>query len=380
MLRLCDIRVALVNCCALALAMLFGTGSLQAQDQMQNLCERPHIDGVPHVVMVLWRGPTTVEQGVQAYFDSRDLKFNVTCLSADRDSSRFVRLVEQAKELEPDLLYTWGTSATLAAVGTYDEKGAAFPTSQTPVLFTMVSYPVQSKIVPDFAGSGRNLTGSSHTVPLESQLKAMLAYRDVDRIGMIFNPREDNSVLNMRALGELTQREDINIELVAIRVPLKERQAESLGESGAEAEAGSGEEEVSEGQPDPSTLPELIARMAAQDVQFLYIGPDNFVGTNQETIIGEALSYGIPSFTGTELEILDGDALVGLVTPYYNLGLLNGSLIERILLDGEAPETIPISTLARFTYIVRMNVALRIGVFPPLDILEFARILEGETE
>ena len=380
MLRLCDIRVALVNCCALALAMLFGTGSLQAQDQMQNLCERPHIDGVPHVVMILWRGPTTVEQGVQAYFDSRDLKFNVTCLSADRDSSRFVRLVEQAKELEPDLLYTWGTSATLAAVGTYDGKGAAFPTSQTPVLFTMVSYPVQSKIVPDFAGSGRNLTGSSHTVPLESQLKAMLAYRDVDRIGMIFNPREDNSVLNMRALGELTKREDINIELVAIRVPLKERQAESLGESGAEAEAGSGEEEVSEGQPDPSTLPELIARMAAQDVQFLYIGPDNFVGTNQETIIGEALSYGIPSFTGTELEILDGDALVGLVTPYYNLGLLNGSLIERILLDGEAPETIPISTLARFTYIVRMNVALRIGVFPPLDILEFARILEGETE
>jgi putative ABC transport system substrate-binding protein len=362
----------------LALALVFGAGSLQAQDQMPNLCERPHIDGVPHVVMILWRGPTTVEQGVQAYFDNRDLTFNVTCLNANRNSSRFARLVAQAKELEPDLLYTWGTSATLAAVGTYDEDGSAFPTSQTPVLFTMVSYPVQSKVVPSFDGSGRNLTGSSHTVPLESQLKAMRAYRDVTRIGMIFNPREDNSVLNMREMRALT--EEIGIELVAIRVPLKERQAESLGESGAEAEAGSGEEEVSEGQPDPSTLPELIARMAAQDVQFLYIGPDNFVGTNQETIIGEALSYGIPSFTGTELEILDGDALVGLVTPYYNLGLLNGSLIERILLDGEAPETIPISTLARFTYIVRMNVALRIGVFPPLDILEFARILEGETE
>ncbi|WP_162946938.1 ABC transporter substrate-binding protein [Ruegeria sp. EL01] len=341
---------------------------------MPDLCERPHIDGVPHIVMILWRGPTTVEQGLQAYLDSRDLTFNVTCLSADRDSSRFAQLVEQAKELEPDLLYTWGTSATLAAVGTYEEDAAVFPVSQTPVLFTMVSYPVQSKIVPNFDGSGRNLTGSSHTVPLESQLKAMLAYRDVTRIGMIFNPREDNSVLNMHEMRALT--EEIGIELVAISVPLKERQ----DESDTEVEADRGDEEVSEGQPDPSTLPELIALMAAQDVQFLYIGPDNFVGTNQETIIGEALSYGIPSFTGTELEILDGDALVGLVTPYYNLGLLNGSLIERILLDGEAPETIPIGTLARFTYIVRMNVALRIGVFPPLDILEFARILEGESE
>jgi putative ABC transport system substrate-binding protein len=374
MLRLCNPRVALASWCALTLVTIFGAGSLRAQDQMPDLCERPHIDGVPHIVMILWRGPTTVEQGLQAYLDSRDLTFNVTCLSADRDSSRFAQLVEQAKELEPDLLYTWGTSATLAAVGTYEEDAAVFPVSQTPVLFTMVSYPVQSKIVPNFDGSGRNLTGSSHTVPLESQLKAMLAYRDVTRIGMIFNPREDNSVLNMHEMRALT--EEIGIELVAISVPLKERQ----DESDTEVEADRGDEEVSEGQPDPSTLPELIALMAAQDVQFLYIGPDNFVGTNQETIIGEALSYGIPSFTGTELEILDGDALVGLVTPYYNLGLLNGSLIERILLDGEAPETIPIGTLARFTYIVRMNVALRIGVFPPLDILEFARILEGESE
>ncbi len=378
MLRLCDLRAALAGWCALTLAMLFGAGSLQAQEQLPDLCERPHIDGLPHVVMILWRGPTTVEQGVQAYLDSRELKFNVTCLSADRNSSRFPRLVRQAKELEPDLLYTWGTSATLAAVGIYEEDIAAFPTSQIPVLFTMVSYPVQSKIVPSFEGSGRNLTGSSHTVPLESQLKAMLAYREVTRIGMIFNPREDNSVLNMHEMRELT--EEIGIELVAISVPLKKRQPESQDEAGSDVEAESGEDEVSEGQPDPSTLPELVARMAAQDVQFLYIGPDNFVGTNQETIIGEALSYGIPSFTGTELEILDGDALVGLVTPYYNLGLLNGSLMERILLDGEAPETIPISTLARFTYIVRMNVALRIGVFPPLDILEFARILEGEAE
>ncbi len=378
MLRLCDPRVALVALFALTWAMILGAGSVQAQDQRPDLCERPHVDGAPHIVMVLWRGPTTVEQGVQAYLDSRDLTFNITCLSADRDSSRFVRLVEQAKQLEPDLLYTWGTSATLAAVGTYEEDNAAFPTPQTPVLFTMVSYPVQSKIVPDFEGSGRNLTGSSHTVPLDSQLKAMQAYRDVTRIGMIFNPREDNSVLNMHEMRALT--EEIGIELVAIPVPLKERQVASQSQPGARDDAEIGAAEVSEGQPDPSTLPELIARMAAQDVQFLYIGPDNFVGTNQEAIIGEALSYGIPSFTGTELEILNGDALVGLVTPYYNLGLLNGSLIERILLEGEAPEAIPISTLARFTYIVRMNVALRIGVFPPLDILEFARILEGEAE
>lgn len=378
MLRLCDPRVVLSKRFVLMLAMLFGAGSLQAQDQLPNLCERPHVEGAPHIVMVLWRGPTTVEQGVQAYLDSRDLTFNITCLSADRNSARFARLVEQAKELEPDLLYTWGTSATLAAVGTYEEDASAFPTAQTPVLFTMVSYPVQSKIVPDFEGSGRNLTGSSHTVPLDAQLKAMQAYRDVTRIGMIFNPREDNSVVNMHEMRALT--EEIGIELVAIPVPLKERQDDPAGEAGAETPLDRDRDEVSEGQPDPSTLPELIARMAAQDVQFLYIGPDNFVGTNQDTIIGEALSHGIPSFTGTELEILRGDALVGLVTPYYNLGLLNGSLIERILLDGEAPEAIPISTLARFTYIVRMNVALRIGVFPPLDILEFARILEGEAE
>ena len=372
MLRLFDPRISLVGLLALALFMV----PERTQAQAATLCERPHVDGAPHVVMVLWRGPTSVERGVQAYLDTRDLSVNFTCLSADRDSSRFATLVRQAKALEPDLLYTWGTSATLAAVGTFEDEPKMFPTAQTPVLFTMVSYPVQSKVVPNFDGSGRNLTGSSHTVPLESQLKAMQAYRDVTRIGMIFNPREVNSVLNMHEMRALT--EEIGIELVALPVPLIERHSDA----GDRPQAGqdTGFDDIAEGQPDPSALPELIGRMASQDIQFLYIGPDNFVGTNQEAIIGEALSHGIPSFTGTELEILEGDALVGLVTPYYNLGLLNGSLIERIVLDNEAPETIPISTLARFTYIVRMNVARRIGVFPPLDILEFARILDGEAE
>jgi putative ABC transport system substrate-binding protein len=329
-----------------------GGGAALAQDD--TVCDPPHVAGAKSMVMLLWRGPTEVERGFRDYIESRDLEINVTCLSIKRDRSLLPGLIAEARALKPDLVYTWGTSVTMATVGLHDDHDPQQNITDIPVIFTMVSYPVGSGIVPSFESPGRNITGSSHTVPLEAQLRAMQAYRTTTRIGVLFNPLENNSVINVQQLQALSATS--GVEIVALPVPLD-----------------------AAGEPDTSGLPALVAQLAAREPQFLYIGPDSFIGDHRDVVIAEALGHGVPAFTGTELEILDGDAMIGLVTGYYNLGQYMGSLAERILFNGEAPEDIPVRRLSRFTYLLRLEVAKTLGLFPPLKVLDFARILEVRT-
>jgi putative tryptophan/tyrosine transport system substrate-binding protein len=314
------------------------------------ICDRPHVAGAPHVVMLLWRGPTEVERGFLAHVEARGMALNVTCLSADRNAANLPDMVARARALAPDLVYTWGTGVTLAAVGRADRVDPEVHITDRPVLFTMVAYPVESGLVPSFAEPGRNVTGATHTVPLLAQLRAMRAYRPVSSIGVIFNPLEVNSIINVQQLTETAEAE--GIEVIALPVLLD-----------------------AAGLPDPSSLSLLVARLAARQPQFLFIGPDSFIGEHREAVIGAALASGLPAFTGTELEIAEGSAMLGLVTSYYNLGRYMGSLVEQVLFEGLDPRDIPVRTLSRFTFMVRLPVAQRLGLYPPLEVLDFAQIL-----
>lgn len=330
---------------------VLAAGPARAAEDGPTICERPHVEGYHHIVMLLWRGPTQVEAGFLSYVRENDLPFNVTCLSAERDAEKLPGMVARAKALRPDLIYTWGTSVTLATLGEYDAVAPDRHVVDIPVIFTMVSYPAKSRIVPSFESSGRNATGATHVVPLEAQIRAMQAYRPVQRLGVVYNPLESNSVLNVRQLKELGQRR--GFEVLAAPVELD-----------------------AQGAPMPESLPRLIAELAAQEPQFLYIGPDTFIGQNRETVIGTALEHGVPTFTSTELEILRGRAMVGLVTRYVNLGRYMAHLAERVLLEGVAPSDIPVSTLSRFTYAVRLSVAAELELYPPMKVLNYAHVLD----
>jgi putative ABC transport system substrate-binding protein len=315
------------------------------------VCDLPHEPGHKEIAMLLWRGPTRVEAGFLAYVRDNDLPFNFTCLSAESDADNLPDMVAKAKAMAPDLVYSWGTSTTRATLGEYDKVDPAKHVTDIPVLFAMVSYPVESRIVPSFESSGRNATGATHTVPLEAQIRAIQAYRPIRRLGVLYNPLENNSVVNIRALKALAREQDFQVIDIPVEIDAQQR-------------------------PDPSSLPRLVSELAAREPQFLYIGVDSFIGAHRDTVIGEALKHGIPSFTATELEILRGDAMIGLYTSYFNLGRYMGYLAERVLLDGEDPAAIPVSTLSRFTYALRLEVARELEIYPPLDVLSYATILD----
>jgi len=308
------------------------------------------------VFMVLWRGETEVEAGFRAHFEERGLPVNITVRSLDRDIGRLPSIIAEISEVDPDIVYSWGTSVTLGLAGRDPdlmEGPDDFPPQilDRPIVFTMVSQPIKSRIIKRFGPTGRNVTGVSHLVPLEAQLEAMRAYMPVDRIAVIFTPSELNSVLAVEKLTEAGQH--LNIRIDQYPVPLD-----------------------TAGQPDPASLPILVASVAASGPQFLYLGPDSFLGQYAQEITDIANSYRLPSFASVEHMLSASDALYGLVAPYQKVGRFTATKAERILFDDADPSEVPVELLPEFSYRIRSDVARELGIFPRLALLDYAVIVE----
>ncbi len=304
-----------------------------------------------HVFMVTWRGETDVEHGFRAYMRERGIRVQYTLRDLARHRSRIPGIIEEIRATRPDLVHTFGTSATLGILGPWEGAEPGAHIEGIPGVFSIVAYPIQARIVESFEYTGRSVTGTAFLAPVETQLQALLAYRSFERLGVIYNPLEKNSVINVEELREAAQAR--GIELLEAPVPLNDA-----------------------GRPNPMRLPALVDDLAARGVEFMYMGPDSFVTVNSVEISTAAASHGIATFAGTEATFGRSQAMLGLVSRYYLIGKLAGAQAERILVGGERPENIPVASLARFSLLIRMPMALKLGIYPPLDLLRIAQVLD----
>ena len=68
--------------------------------------------------------------------------------------------------------------------------------------------------------------------------------------------------------------------------------------------------------------------------------------------------------------------MLGLVSRYELVGRLAASKVEDILINGVSPADIPIETLDRFSYLIRLSSARRLALYPPLSLLDYAEIIK----
>lgn len=299
----------------------------------------------PHVVMLLWRGETEVEQGFRAELADAGIAAEITVMNMDRDLGRLPAALDQIRDLRPDLVYTWGTGITMGTVGRWDAVDPAVHLTDIPVVFTMVAAPWRTGIAAPPGQVRPTVTGTSHIAPLASQIGAIRAYLPMTRLGIVYNPAEANSVSNVADLTALGRTQTFTL----LEAPAPDA--------------------------DPDTIPALVADLAARGAEVLYIGPDNFIGTHRDRLTEAGFAHGLPTFTATELEIRDGDALMGLVSRYEQVGRLAARKARAILADGVAPGDVPVETLERFSYIVRMSAAHRLDLYPPLPLLDYAEVI-----
>ena len=236
-----------------------------------------------------------------------------------------------AKQFESDgvrLVIAMGTTAT---------SGAFKELKDTPIVLSLVWDPVESGFAKSWTSSGTNVTGSSNRVPMVSVVKALLRLGPVKRLGVMFNPSERNSVLQMEEIRGL-QRE-LGFELVEVPINKKEEAA-------------------------------AVTRAFAPRVNALYATGAVTVTSQMEAIAVVAAENRLPTASHIS-DTVEAGALLGVISNLQEVGKLAGAKAAQIL-RGAKPSDIPIETLKHFEVAVNMKTANASGIKIPVDLLQSA--------
>ncbi len=299
----------------------------------------------PRIVMLLWRGWEEACDGFRDYLLGHGIDPEFIILDAGQTTAPIRGYVAEIDRIRPDLVFIWGGSTALAALGRFDAKDTAGTLRDIPVVLAIVADPLGSGLVPNLAKPGRPVTGTIYVAPVEVQLRAMQAYRPFQRVATLYNPLEQSSSDAVRQLETLARAS--KIELLQQPVP------------------------VAGGQPQGDTIPAMIQAFKQAGAEWLYIPPDTFLNDKRDILTGAALEQRLPAFSATERFVTYSNGLAGLVCRYYNIGQFAGFKAEQIL-NGTPAGTIPIQTLTRFSLLIRFSVAQRLDFYPPLNLLRYA--------
>jgi len=302
------------------------------------------------IYMALWRGWEEAAQGFQDYFANQGIPVELIVRDAGQDRAKLPDFVAEAKRLNVDLVFTWGTTVSLDMLGGGLDVDPAKHITAIPAVFAIVSQPVAAGLVPDMASSGRNITGTSYLVPVETQMNLMQSYRPFRKLGMVYNPLERNSLVAIDEISAVGRQ--MGFELKSIPV------------------------DVDGGRPLAASIPAKVAALKDAGAEMLYIPPDTFLNVNREILTGAALERKLPSFAAAENPVKDSKALFGGVYRYYTVGQLTGLKAAEILVRGKAPAEIPIEPPKKLSIILNMPVARQLGIYPPMKLLGIAEVID----
>jgi putative tryptophan/tyrosine transport system substrate-binding protein len=302
------------------------------------------------VYAITFRGVTDVERGFEEHFLSRKIPIQMIYRDLNRDMNRMKGYIDEIRSTKPDLVYTWGTTVTLGAVGPVDTKTPEKFISDVPVVFTLVAEPRLAKIV-DADGKQRpNVTGVVHIAPVAAQVKAMSDYRPFKTLGVLFNPTEENSVVVINELRKIAKEKGFDLVERTFKLDANKRP-------------------MAEGAQD------MVRELREAKAQWLYLPPDSYLGTlAQDLVIPTAMMVGIPTFASTE-QLMQAGALSGLISRYHSVGQFTGFKAEEILVGKKAASDVPVETLKRFSLQIRINAAERLKLMPPLPMFNYAEII-----
>ena len=311
------------------------------------------------IYKIVHRAGSGADDGFRDYPEANSVEATFIFRDMEDHRSRLPGHIEEIKALTPDLIYTQTISVTRAVVGRLEKVDPANHVLDIPVVFSMVSFPARSKLVPsnpDPAApvlSKRSLTGARHVVSNLVRLNAMRTFMPFEKIGVLYDKSsgaQRRSEAAMRALAE-----EAGIEFVS----------DSPTEPKVER--------------DPAQIEPALRRLKEAEVDFLYIPPSNFFGAQAELVTRTATDLGLRAFCSVET-LIRQHCMTGLVSPFYAVGQFAAFKAEQILVGVKDPGEIPIETLSRFSFAVNMETAHKLKVYSPTEILRFAQFIKTGTD
>jgi putative ABC transport system substrate-binding protein len=203
-----------------------------------------------------------------------------------------------------------------------------------PVVYSAVSDPVAAKLVDSATKVGAGIAGVCDFSPIQQQIDLILAIQpNLKKLGVLYNAAEANSVALIEKLDILIKAHDI--ELVKV--------------------AAANTQEVS------SAAASLIGKVDA-----LYIPNDNTIVSSLESVI-KMIDQKMPIYAADPQSVIRG-CLASAAYGQYEIGRETGKVLVKVL-EGVAPETIPMQTLTKVEFTLNQEVADKLGLTFPSSLL-----------
>lgn len=301
------------------------------------------------VMIVTWNGCEAACRGVQEHLKESGLNPSFLLRDAAGQKSALAGFLAEAKSERVDLIVTYGTNVTLDIAGSLAAKDRPGFAPGIPKVFMIVADPVGAGLVRSLDQTGRDdLTGTYNRVPEEVNIETLRTYKPAfRRLGLLFHTDEANSVLKRDELAALSK--SLGFELVARELP-----------------------RGPDGRPRPSDIAPQLNALKQAGVDFVYLGSSSFLRKNSDLLTQAAVALGLPVLSPYESVVRDALALLSVAARYGDVGRLAGAQAEKILRGGVKAGDLPVARMTRFAVVINMQVAKKLGLIPPLDLLRIA--------
>ncbi len=118
------------------------------------------------------------------------------------DKSKHKEIVQRFIDEKVDLIFTQTTSGTLIAKEM---------TQDMPIVFSVVTYPVEAGIIDDLSHSGNNLVGTGNYISIEKQFDFFIEIAPIKKLGFVHKLNEPNSIIQYNEVKEYANNNGIEI-------------------------------------------------------------------------------------------------------------------------------------------------------------------------
>ena len=211
---------------------------------------------------------------------------------------------------------------------------------------TAVTDYVEAKLADDNDAPGHNVTGTSDMNPVEDQVDLILAIApEAKVIGTIYCSSEVNSELQVGLMRQYAESKGLQVEEATVSTV--------------------------------NDIQQAAQSLVNKNVDAIYVPTDNVVASAMPNLVGVTDEYKLPVICGEAAPVANGGlATIGI--DYYKLGQQTAVMAAKILRGEATPAEMPIETQKEMTYTVNQEVAERLGITVPQDILDKAEIVGVE--
>jgi putative ABC transport system substrate-binding protein len=256
-----------------------------------------------------------------------------TIENAKGSKARTAELVQKFAAAKMDLIFTIGTTATIAI---------AREIKDVPVVFGMVYDPVEAGVAKDWKSSGNNTTGVSPRVPMAALVNSLKEMAAIKKLAVLYTPGEKNTEIQLKEMQAL--QTSLQIKVIPVILADKEEVARTLSS-------------------------------VAPTVDAFYLSGSGVVGTTVRTIVDIANKAHVITISHLD-DLVEKGALLGVCA---NSNLIGHRAAKKAvqILKGAKPSSIPIEIEKKLDIIINVKTAAA-GQFkiPPSFMQKVTRTIE----